>query len=88
MTTEDTNGDVGSGAASGSGYEGSARENDEDFINKKAGVLKQVIRKTNMELFTLGHIFCELNVLHEREFTYQVHYEVILRINDVTKKTL
>lgn len=37
-----------------------------------------------MILFTLGPIFCELNVLHKT--TYQVHYEVILRINDVTKK--
>lgn len=35
MTAEDTNGDVESGETSESGYEGSARENSGDFINKK-----------------------------------------------------
>lgn len=57
MATEDTNGDVESGETSGNGYEGSARENDGDFIRKKAGVIKIVIRKRTMILFILGHIF-------------------------------
>lgn len=60
MTTKDTNGDVENGETSGS-----ARENDGDFINKKAGVIKQVIRKINMILFMLSNIFCELNGLHQ-----------------------
>lgn len=41
---------------SGSGYRDSARENDGDFSNKKACVMKQVIRKVNATLFKLGHI--------------------------------
>lgn len=57
MTTENANGDVERGETSGSGYEGSARENDGDFIDKKAGVIKQVIRKRNRILFILGHVF-------------------------------
>lgn len=76
----DTNGYVESGETSGS-----AREDDGDFTNKKAGAIKQVIRKIKMVLFMLGHIFCELNGLHQREFTCWGHYEVILRINDIIK---
>lgn len=67
---ENTAGDVESGESSGSGYEGSTRQNDGDFSNKKASVIKQVIRKRNVILFIFNHILFELNGLYQREFTY------------------
>ena len=70
MTIQDTAGEVESGEASGSGYEGSTRENNGCFNNKKAGVIKQVIRKRNAILFILGQILFQLNGLYQREFTY------------------
>lgn len=68
MTIQDTAGDVESGEASRSGYEGSTKENDGDFSNKKAGVIKQAIRKLNAILFILGHILFELNGLYQRVY--------------------
>jgi len=70
VTIQDIAGGVESGEASGSRYEGSTRENDGDFSSKKAGVIKQVIRKINVMLFILGHILFEFNGLCQREFTY------------------
>lgn len=70
MTIWDTAGDVESGEASGPGYEHSTRENNGDFSNKKAAVIKQVIRKRYAILFILGHILFELSGLYQREFTY------------------
>lgn len=69
MTIQDTAGDAESGA-SGSEYEGSTRENDGDFSNKKAGLTKQVIKKRNVILFPLCHPLFELSGLYQREFTY------------------
>lgn len=74
MTAEDTAGDVDSGEASGFGYEGSESENNGDTSNKKADVITLVIGKRNVVLFTLSHILCDLNALHQTEFTYQVHF--------------
>lgn len=68
MKKKDTAGDVESGEASGSGYEGSTRENDGDFINKKAGIIKQVIRKINAILFISAHILSVLNGLYQRVY--------------------
>lgn len=68
MKIQDTAGDVESGEASGSRYEGFTREKDGDFSKKKAGVIKQVIRKRNVILFILGHILFELNGLYQRVY--------------------
>lgn len=73
MTTESTAGDVNSGEASGLGYGASANENNGDTSNKKADIIKLVIRKRNVILFTLSHILYDLNGLHKTQFTYQVH---------------
>lgn len=70
MKIQDTAGNVESGESLGSGYEGSTRQNDGDFSNKKAGIIKQVIRKRNVILFIFNHILFELNGLYQREFTY------------------
>lgn len=74
MTTEGTAGDADSGEDSGFGYEGSASENNGDTSNKKTDVITLVIGKRNGILFILSHILCDLNALHQTEFTYQVHY--------------
>lgn len=70
MKIQDTAGDVESAEGSGSGYEGSTKQNDGDFSNKKAGVIKQGIRKRNEILSIFSHILFELNGLYQREFTY------------------
>lgn len=71
MTKESTAGDVDSGEAPGFGYEGSAIES--NLISAIKRLVKLVIGKRNV-IFTLSHILCELNGLHQTEFTYQVHY--------------